>query len=452
MLKTLASRFADHAACIVNPEQNSVFQACLSSLANMEHAEEMLSGEHAATGEDFWNPGSEYLARYRPYNVINGVLQIPIRGVLLHQFPFATNWATGYEYIWQAYKRGMGDTDVKAIALLEHSPGGEVAGCFEAADRMYALKGTKPVRAFAHEYAYSAAYAIASVADHIVVSRTGGVGSIGVVTSHISFAKMLEAEGIEVTFIKYGEHKTDGNPYEALSPEARQRIQVRINDLGELFVSKMARNRGKSVEAIRNTQALTYSALEAVQVGLADSVGPLDDAMATYIADLEEAEEGNETMANATKEELDAARAEGHAAGRAEGHAAGLKEGATGEQARISGILASEEGKKRPKAAMSLAMKSRMSVEDASAVLADMEEEKPAASTEQTADTNASQEQTNGTNAQGDAFSTAMKNGKPNVGANNEGKGSEADADSADGILDFAASAGIPGLRKREAK
>ena len=451
MLKILASRFADHAAVIVSPEQNSVFQACLASLSTMEHVEEMMSSQMAA-GEDFWNPGSEYLARYRPYNVTNGILQIPVRGVLLHQFPFTTSWATGYEYIWQAYKRGMGDTDVRAIALISNSPGGEVAGCFEAMDRMFAMRGTKPVRAFAHEYAFSAAYAIASAADHIVVSRTGGVGSIGVVTSHISYAKMLENEGLKVTFVKFGKHKTDGNYYEDLSPEAEARIQAKINDLGELFVSKMARNRGKDEKTIRDTEALTYSALEAVQVGLADSVGPLDDALTTYLADLDEAvKTGDEEMA-ATKEELDAARAEGKAegmtAGKAEGKAEGAKEGATAARTRIDAIVNSEAGKARPAAALKMATSEKFAGVEAEAIvemLGDLPEEKAAApetdpkatttTTDPKADTSGSQ------------FNQAMKDGKPDVQANTQQK--DDDKDSAESVLSMAADMGIPGFRKK---
>ena len=62
-------------------------------------------------------------------------------------------------------------------------------------------------------------------------------------------------------------------------------------------------------------------------------------------------------------------------AARAEGHAEGVKAGATAERTRIAAILASDEGKKRPKAAMSLAMKTALSLDEANASLADMPEE-----------------------------------------------------------------------------
>ena len=134
---------------------------------------------------------------------------IPTRQTL-HDFPFALgDWATGYDYIWRAFQRGCGDFAtgaIKGIALIEDTPGGMVAGCFDAVDKMVALKEQigVPVRAFAHESAYSAGYAVATVADHIVVSRTGGVGSIGVVTSHLDHSGMMEQRGLKITFIVSG--------------------------------------------------------------------------------------------------------------------------------------------------------------------------------------------------------------------------------------------------------
>ncbi|WP_196302053.1 S49 family peptidase, partial [Ralstonia solanacearum] len=43
----------------------------------------------------------------------------------------------------------------------------------------------KPVWAVANDMAFSAAYALASAASRLFVSRTGGVGSIGVIAMHV---------------------------------------------------------------------------------------------------------------------------------------------------------------------------------------------------------------------------------------------------------------------------
>ena len=134
------------------------------------------------------------------------------------------------------------------------------------------------------ESAYSAGYSIASAADRIVVSRTGGVGSIGgVVTSHTDRSAALAAAGLKITFIHAGKHKVDGNAAEPLSSGARARIQARIDGLMAIFVAAVVRNRSLSEEAVRATEALTFTATAAVENGLADEIGSLDEAVSAFV-------------------------------------------------------------------------------------------------------------------------------------------------------------------------
>jgi signal peptide peptidase SppA len=437
----LIARFAGEPA-LIEPQGADRFRACLEAVAAHPHAAELLS-EQAAAGDDFWSfdPDS-YLARLRPYVVADGVLQIPIKGVLLHNFPYALGgWATGYDYIWRAFQRGCADYAIGAIrgiALMIDSPGGMVAGCFDAVDRAFALKQETgvPVRAFAHESAYSAAYAWFSLADQGVVSRTGGVGSIGVVTSHMDVSKALDEAGYRITFIHAGKHKVDGNPYEALSAEVKARIQARIDELYEVFVSTVARNRPVlSEEVIRETEALTFTATQAVSNKLADSIGSLDDALSAFVADLS-ATDGDEQMAvEANTTAVDQAAHEAAVtAAREEGRLAGVAEGTTAAVARINAILGSDEGKARPKAALSAALKTTMTAEEATAFLADLAEEKSeAAAPAPTAETET-------------PFDAAMELGNPNVGANRE-QSAEAQDDGSD-VLALARAHGIKGFNR----
>jgi len=381
MANKFLAKFAEMTAVMVNPDSLMRFQAHLEGLAaNYNDRELAAANDNADDG--FWFPDGDWRAQLRPYVVKDGVLHIPVKGVLLHDFPYQFySYATGYAYIERAMKRGMADGNVKGIALVIDSPGGEVAGNFALVDKIYAMRGIKPIRAFAAESAYSAAYSIASAADKIVVSRSGGVGSIGVVTSHVDISKMLDDIGYKITFIFAGQHKVDGNPYETLKPEVKERIQARIDELYTIFVQTVARNRDMEEQSVRDTEALTFSAAQATSNGLADDIGELDDSLTAFAVELEE---GNEQMANAaTNESMDVeklkadARAEGKVEGLAEGKALGLKEGATAEHARWSGIFAHDAAKGKPKAAAKIAgNKAHLSIEDAADLLADMPEEK----------------------------------------------------------------------------
>jgi signal peptide peptidase SppA len=348
---------------LIAVEMKGMFEACLARASSILESIEKAEAP-AVMADDFWFDASDWRSVYRPYIVKDGILHIPVKGVLLHGFGYQLgSWATGYPYIWKAFERGLADGNVRGIALIVDSPGGHVAGNFDLVDKMFAARGTKPVRAFAAESAYSAAYSIASAADKVVVSRTGGVGSIGVVTFHIDISKAVDAAGIKITFIHAGKHKVDGNAYEALPDDVKDRIQARIDELYGVFVSTVARNRGMDEKAIRKTEALTFTATQALSNGLADEIGSLEDATAAFAAELFP-DDGDEEMSNqdkaAEKAALDAARAEGRTEGEKAGREAGMKDGAAAMQARCKEILGSEEAKGREGMANHLAFSTDM--------------------------------------------------------------------------------------------
>lgn len=396
---------------LVAPEKADLFSGCLRALASSPHRDEMLG---AQVNDDFWTPPDSWMARFRPYVVTNGVLQIPVKGMLLHDFPWAFgSWATGYIYIQKAFERGMDDSAVRGIALVCDSPGGEAAGNFDCVDKMYARRGEKPVRAFAAEVAYSGAYSIASVAHKLMVTRTGGVGSIGVVTTHVDVSKAVEDAGWKITFVFAGKHKVDGNPFQPLPEDVRARMQARVDGLYSLFVATVARNRRLKEEAVRATEALTFTADEAVSNGLADGIGSLDDAVAAFAADLTSDDSGDTFMTEkkdaaavdqaaavdaARKEGVEQGRKDGIEAGRKEGIDAGRAEGIAAERKRIGDIMKCDAAKTRSAAALHVALTTDMTAEQAQALLSNLPEAKGK-----------------------DAFTEAMDKGEqPNLGAGKE--------------------------------
>ncbi len=428
-LHPLAAQFANQPV-LVSSEHFAQFDALLGAVVGNDDFARL--SETTATTDDFW--GEDY-AWVRPYEVsAEGILSIPVKGMLLNGFPYALgSFATGYEYISKAVERGFDDANVKGIALICNSPGGMVAGCFEAADKIFALRGDKPIRAFAHESAYSAAYAIASAADSIAVSRTGGVGSIGVVTSHIDLSKMYANMGVKQTFIFAGAHKVDGNAAEPLPAEVKDRIQARIDELYDVFVSSVARNRGMEEQAVRDTEALTYTATQAVSIGLADSIGPLDDAVAQFCADLS-TPNGEKTM-SIQKDNTAVVEQAVHDQAVADAKAAGFSEGVAAAQSRIGAILGGEEAKGREELANHFAFKTSMSADDALAALAVSPKaavEAPAAKVEAP---------TAGVEG---GFEAAMAEGNPEVGGSAARKADDKDANGVDATIALARELGLP--------
>lgn len=409
-------------------------QSHLMAVMTHPHAVEMLST--ARMEDDFWPEPSSWKASLRPYTVRDGVLQIPVKGVLLNDFPYAFGgYATGYEYIQRALSRGLTDASVRAIAFIIDSPGGMVAGNQDCVDKIFAARGTKPMRAFAHEMAYSAAYNVACGPDTIVVSRSGGVGSIGVVTSHTDVSGMLEQRGMKITFIFAGKHKVDGNPTEPLPDDVKARIQVRIDELYSVFVSSVARGRGLDEQTVRDTEALTFTATQATSNGLADSIGSLDDAVSAFVDFLDDEsnnDDGDDGMTTPTTVDQ-ATHDTAVATARTEAAAAAT----TSERERIKAISTCDEATGRDALAAHIAFNTSMSVDDAKGMLA---------ASPKAADTTAS---TTTTDAAGTTFANAM-DGTPNpqVGADATAGGGGGDdaAASADPVLALCRAAGLSGF------
>jgi signal peptide peptidase SppA len=222
----------------------------------------------------------------RPYDLVDGIAIVPVKGVLVHGY---TGWGwdeTDYASIDRMFVAAVNDPEVRAIAMHVNSPGGEVAGCFDLAEKIYKMRDLKPIVAILDEYAFSAAYALASAADKIVVPRTGGTGSVGVITMHVDITKALEEFGIKVTTIQYGNYKSDSYPTTPLSEEARARFQKDIDIMGEMFVELVARNRGIAAEKVKATEAGCFLGAAGVAQGLADGVMAPDEAFLSLIEEI----------------------------------------------------------------------------------------------------------------------------------------------------------------------
>ena len=225
----------------------------------------------------------------KPYAVVDGVAVIEIGGVLVHQEDWLSFWLgeTGYDRIRGAFDMALTDPSAQAIVFHVNSPGGVVAGCFDLAEHILASRGKKPMAAILDEEAYSAAYALACVADKIIVPKTGGTGSIGVVMMHVDITKGLEEIGVKVTTIQYGARKTDHYPTTPLSDEARARFQAEVDVLGEMFVDLVSRARGLKPDAVRKTEAACFLGQAGVDIGLADAVMPPQDAFAALVDEID---------------------------------------------------------------------------------------------------------------------------------------------------------------------
>lgn len=304
----------------------------------------------------------------KPFAFANGTAIIPIHGSLINRFGgYYFGYITGYNFIRRQAAMAAMDEDVERIIFDVNSNGGQASGCFELSEELAKIE--KPTMAVVDANCYSAAYALSSAMDQIAVTPSGGAGSIGVITMHVDVSKALEDFGVKITLITAGDHKADGNPFEALSDEVKADIQADIDQCYGQFVSLVAANRGLDEKAVRDTQARCYSAQDALAAGLIDLVATPAQAVQTFISGpsgSDETFEDDDMDPNAkpTKPENGASAQVDDAALNS-----ARADGAKAEQTRIAGILGCDAAKERPALASHLAFSTSMSVEDASTML-----------------------------------------------------------------------------------
>ncbi len=222
-------------------------------------------------------------ARSTPPGVV-GIVVIPIHGTLVKRTLGleAASGLTSYQDIGAMLDAAVADPGVNGILLDVDSPGGEASGSFDLSRRVREAAAVKPVWAVANDAAFSAAYAIASSAERLVVTETGGVGSIGVIALHVDQSVKDANDGYRYTAVTAGRHKNDFSPHEPLTDTAKGELQSEVDRLYDLFVGHVAAMRRLPETAVRATEAALFFGPNATAAGLADAVGTLEATLSEF--------------------------------------------------------------------------------------------------------------------------------------------------------------------------
>jgi len=215
------------------------------------------------------------------YQITNdGIAIIPITGTLVHRGGFldAESGLMSYAIVQNRIVEALDNNAVAGLLLDIDSFGGSANAVMDLSDLIYKARGTKPIVAVANEFMYSAAYAIGSAADQVYLSRSAGVGSIGVRAVHVDQSAYDEKSGLVYTAVYAGKRKNDFDPHRPLDSEALKVLQGQVDESYTDFVNTVARNRGLTAEAVRRTEAATYIGRAALKAGIADQVVAFADA------------------------------------------------------------------------------------------------------------------------------------------------------------------------------
>ncbi len=179
--------------------------------------------------------------------------------------------------------------NVKAVVLRVDSPGGSAYASEVIRQEVELLKAAgKPVIASMGTYAASGGYWISAPADKIYAAPTTITGSIGIYGFFMTFENTLSKLGIHTDGVGTTDIAGFGITRE-LSPGMASIIQLKIERGYQDFIELVANNRNMTtseVDAI--AQGRVWSGRKALELGLVDALGNIDDAIeaAAELADL----------------------------------------------------------------------------------------------------------------------------------------------------------------------
>jgi ClpP class serine protease len=208
----------------------------------------------------------------------SGVGIIPVRGPLFKRANLMTEHcgATSYETVLRDFHQMLASDEVKSIVLDIDSPGGEANGCSELADHIFEARSQKPIAAYIGGTGASAAYWVASACDRVFASDSAIIGSIGVQSA----LRSEKNEG-EIRFVSSQSPNKNRDP---ATEEGAREVQAVIDGLAEVFILKVARNRGVGRETVLEEfgQGSVFVGAEAQKRGLIDEITTLESVIANY--------------------------------------------------------------------------------------------------------------------------------------------------------------------------
>ncbi|WP_085993810.1 signal peptide peptidase SppA [Oceanobacillus senegalensis] len=216
---------------------------------------------------------------------LNKIAVIRLNGIIQDTSTNAFNTTTyNHNQFLQMIEEAGEDSTIKGIILRVNTPGGGVVESAEIHDKIKEVQERhgKPVYVSMGNTAASGGYYISAPADKIIAHPATLTGSIGVIMESINFTELANQLGIDFNTIKSGEFKDIMSASREMTEEERQILQTMIDDLYDDFVQVIVEGRELSDERVRELgDGRVYTGSQAFELGLVDSLGTLDDAIAS---------------------------------------------------------------------------------------------------------------------------------------------------------------------------
>ena len=175
------------------------------------------------------------------------------------------------------------DKSIKALVLRVNSPGGAVGASQEIYDELLKIRNEykKPVVVSMGNVAASGGLYISLPANVIFAEGGTITGSIGVIIQKLDVQKLADKIGVKMEVVKTGKFKDILNPFREMTEEERKYLLELERNVLEQFKEAVVINRKGKLKVDINTIAdgRIFSGKQALQIGLVDKLGNLEDAI-----------------------------------------------------------------------------------------------------------------------------------------------------------------------------
>ncbi|PCE63274.1 signal peptide peptidase SppA [Sediminicola luteus] len=187
----------------------------------------------------------------------------------------------GQGLMTKALRKAREDEDIKAIVLRVNSPGGSALVSDIIWREVELTKAEKPVVVSMGNVAASGGYYIATGAHKIFAEPTTITGSIGVFGTIPNGAELMGEIGINAEQVGTHANSIDYSFFEPMGEGFRNRVQEGIEETYNTFLSRVSEGRGMTVDQVNAVaQGRVWSGVDALENGLVDELGGLEDAIA----------------------------------------------------------------------------------------------------------------------------------------------------------------------------
>ena len=214
-------------------------------------------------------------------DIQNGIAVLHIDGALTYRSNIWKAWfgVDTYNSIENAFNELVADESVKGIVLSIDSPGGEIKGVSDLADRIFFFFLTKECGIVAHSAGAmcSAAYWIASACEKVVASSVAQVGSVGVM------GVLDGGKDKSVTFLRSS--LSPNKNLDPNTPAGRSAIEKNLDAMAKVFIESLAKNRGSDYDTVLENygQGSVFVGQEALEAGMVDAIDSLDSVVEKMI-------------------------------------------------------------------------------------------------------------------------------------------------------------------------